>query len=260
MPPSETAESAAVPRKATGSLKAATGSLGPDGAAPAAHPAAAPASRDLSLRIGELVVFLAAILGAMAIGLGLSDYLAAQLYVSVYLIAYAAFRFADLLVREEAMLEADRAHLARRIMAALPVLALFAAAPFERTYLYGGSAPSWLCGLGLLIELSGLWLALGARIQLGYFSTAESAEAPRPMVRSGLYRHVRHPTYAGEFLVLLAWPFEYAAPLTAILMVVIGIFVLRRRIGEEEAALLASYGDEYADYMRTTDGVIPNVW
>ena len=62
------------------------------------------------------------------------------------------------------------------------------------------------------------------------------------------------------FRSLFAWPFEYAAPLTAILMVVIGIFVLRRRIGEEEAALLASYGDEYADYMRTTDGVIPNVW
>ncbi|HVC43888.1 MAG TPA: isoprenylcysteine carboxylmethyltransferase family protein [Candidatus Binataceae bacterium] len=261
MPPSETAESAAAPpHKATGSLKAATGSLGPDGAQPAARLAATPAPRDLSLRIGELIIFLAAILGAMAVGLGLSDYLAAQPYVSVYLIAYAAFRVADLLVREDAMLGADRPHLARRIMAALPVLALFAAAPFERTYLYGGSAPRWLSALGLLIELMGLWLALGARIQLGYFSTAEADEAPRPIVHSGLYRHIRHPTYAGEFLVLFAWPFEYAAPLTAILMVVVGIFVLRRRIGEEEAALLASYGDEYAAYMRTTDGVIPNVW
>jgi protein-S-isoprenylcysteine O-methyltransferase Ste14 len=39
-----------------------------------------------------------------------------------------------------------------------------------------------------------------------------------------------------------------------------GIFVLRRRIQEDEAEMLANYGDEYAGYVRETDAVIPNVW
>jgi protein-S-isoprenylcysteine O-methyltransferase Ste14 len=77
---------------------------------------------------------------------------------------------------------------------------------------------------------------------------------------NGLYRYIRHPVYAGEFLVLFAWPFEYGAPKTMLAMVVAGIFVLGRQIQEDEVEMLAIYGDAYAGYMRETDAVIPNVW
>ena len=63
----------------------------------------APARRDLSTRIAETIIFLLAIVGAVAIGLGSAD-LGLHPYVYAYLIAYAAFRIADLLVREESML------------------------------------------------------------------------------------------------------------------------------------------------------------
>ncbi len=211
------------------------------------------------MRIAETVIYLSAVIGAVAIGLGISDYLRQHPYVYAYLIAYAGFRIADLLVREESMLGVDPAHFARRIMGELPVLALFAAAPLERSY-YTGDGPNWLCGLGILIELIGLWLVLGARIQLGYFSAGEAAGAARPIVRNGLYRYIRHPIYAGEFLVLFAWPFEYGAPITMLAMVATGVFVLRRRIREDEAEMLANHGDEYAAYVRVTDAMIPNVW
>jgi protein-S-isoprenylcysteine O-methyltransferase Ste14 len=259
------ASPATVPRRSTGSLKAGTDDLQApaDEAATIDHavaaPHATPVPRDLSMRIAETVIYLLAVIGAVAIGLGISDYLGQHPYVYAYLIAYAAFRIADLLVREESMLGTDPAHFARRIMGELPVLALFAAAPLERSY-YTGDAPNWLAGLGILIELIGLWLALGARIQLGFFSAGEVIPAARPIIRNGLYRYLRHPIYAGEFLVLLAWPFEYGAPITMVAMVVTGIFVLRRRIREEEAEMLANYGDEYATYVRETDAVIPNVW
>lgn len=256
--------SAAPQRRSTGSLKAGTGSLTAAANAREAERAAAvtqpaPAARDLSVRIAETIVFLFAVVGAVAIGLGISDYLSEHPYVYAYLIAYAAFRIADLLVREESMLGADPARFARRIMNELPVLALFALAPFERSY-YTGDAPNWLAGLGILIELIGLWLVLGARVQLGFYSAGNASGAPRKIVHNGLYRHIRHPIYAGEFLVLFAWPFEYAAPISAILMVGLGIVALRRRIKEEEADMLANYGDEYAAYMRATDALIPNVW
>jgi protein-S-isoprenylcysteine O-methyltransferase Ste14 len=260
---SATSESSA--RKATGSLKAPTGSLAADAVGSTAIPAgeaplSRPGRRDFATRLAETVIFLASVLGAVALGLGISEYFTQRPYAAAYLIAYAAFRFADLLVRDESALGMDATHFARRVMSELPVLALFFAAPFERTYLYGGDAPRWLCALGLLVELGGLWLALGARIQLGFFSESVGADMRRGIVRSGLYRYIRHPIYLGEFLVLIAWPFEYGAPATFLVVMVVGILTMRRRIRDEEADLLALFGDEYAAYIRETDAALPNVW
>ncbi len=251
------------PRKGTGSLKAPTGSLGDQARVQVETRGARvvpPARRDFATRFAELVIFLLAVLGAVALGLGISEYFTQRAYAAAYLIAYAAFRLADLMVRDETSLGIDAPHFARRIMSELPVLAVFFAAPFERTYLYGGEAPRWLCALGLLIELGGLWLALGARIQLGFFSAPRSADTRRTIVRNGLYRNIRHPIYLGEFLVLFAWSFEYGAPFTLILVLIVGSLVIRRRIRDEEADMLASFGDDYAAYIRETDALVPNVW
>jgi len=249
------------PAKSTGELKAPTGPLKTPGAQPGRQLIVRPSShRGFAVRLAELVILMTAIVGALALGLGISDYLSEHRYVAAYLLAYGVFRFADLLVRDEAALGLDRERFARRVMYEIPLLLLFFAAPFERTYIYGGDAPRWLCALGLLIELAGLWLALGARIQLGFFSPAPAGEAGSILVRGGLYRFIRHPIYTGEFVVLFAWPFEYGAPVTLVVASLIGIAVMRRRIRDEEATLLAQFGDEYARYMQVTDRVIPNVW
>jgi protein-S-isoprenylcysteine O-methyltransferase Ste14 len=219
----------------------------------------APAQRNFMLRLRELIIFLAAVIGAVALGLGISSYFAAHPYVSAYLVAYAAFRFADLLVREDATLWTDREGFARRIAYQLPILLLFATAPFERTYIYGAEAPRWAAGLGLLIELAGLWLALGARIQLGFFSGPGEGDESK-LVRGGLYRYIRHPILLGEFLVLAAWPFEYGAPVTEVVMLIVGMAVLHSRIQRDEAEMLARHGDYYAKYMQETDRLVPNLW
>jgi protein-S-isoprenylcysteine O-methyltransferase Ste14 len=245
-------------RKATGELKPPLGSPSETSASPQFNEQ--PTRRNLTLRAGETAILLAAIVGAAALGLGISQYLVEHPYVAAYLAAYAAFRFADLLVRDEEALGLDPARFARRVMYELPLLAVFFAAPFERTYIYGGEAPRWLGALGLLIELIGLWLALGARIQLGFFSPAGADGARNGLVRSGLYRHVRHPIFAGEFLVIAAWPLEYGAPITLALTIIIGLVAVRRRIREEEADMIARFGDEYAEYMSKTDNLLPNVW
>ena len=254
-----TAESqAAKAEKSTGSLKAPTAPLGE-------KPASGAQSRAERLwrpRFAELVTFLAAVIGAVALGLGITDYFGDHPYVSAYLVAYAGFCLADLLVREDSEMAqgcAGTEHASRGIDQ-LPLLLLFAAAPFERTYLYGGEASSWLAALGLLLGLAGLWLAPGARIQLGVFSGDESRPDSPRLVRSGFYRYIRHPVYAGEFLVLFAWSFEYAAPIVAILTLIVGIVIGRKWIAADEAAMLSQFGDEYAAYIRETDSVIPSLW
>lgn len=262
MPPEDTPTASAPSRKSTGPLKAPTGSLraAPELAQVAPGGVARPPRRDFRVRLAELAIFLAAIVGVVALGLGISEYLGEHPYVVAYLIAYGAFRLADLLVRNEATLGIDGVHFGQRMMYEVPQLLIFFGAPFERTYIYGGEAAHWLGALGLLIELAGLWLALGARIQLGFFSPAPAADAPAQLVRNGLYAYIRHPIYLGEFLVVLGWPLEYGAPITLILTLIIGVAVILRRIRNEEADLLAQFGDEYAAYMRETDSLIPNIW
>jgi protein-S-isoprenylcysteine O-methyltransferase Ste14 len=218
------------------------------------------ARRDFTVRLAELVIQLAAIIGAIAIGLGITDYFGSHRYVVAYLVSYAAFRFADLLMRDRAALGLDSARFARRMIYELPLLALFFGAPFERTFIYGGEAPRWLGTLGLLIELAGIWLVLGARIQREYFCPGGDHDSHRALIQSGLYRFIRHPIYNGEFLVMLGWPFEYGAPITLLIAAALGFVFVNQRIRREEADMLAEHGDAYAAYMRTTDRLIPNLW
>jgi len=243
--------------KATGGLKPTTAMLIADAsAAPAEHPHFI---HSLALHFAETAIFLVAVVGAIALGLGITAYFAEHHYVLAYLAAYAGFRFSDLIVREDAEDSPPRKELGRRIAAQLPLLATFAAAPFERTYIYGGSAPAFVSALGLLLELLGMWLALGARIQLGFFTSGRTAEHP-VLVKRGFYRYIRHPIYAGTFLVTFGWTFIYGAPVTAILTLIIGTILAQRQMKSEEAAMSASFGEEYDAYRRETDALIPAIW
>ena len=242
--------------KATGGLKPTTAMLLAEAVKSGPRPHFI---HSLALRFAEAAIFLVAVIGAIALGLGITAYFAEHDYVLAYLAAYAGFRFADLIVREDAEDSPAHEELRRRIATQLPLLIVFAAAPFERTYVYGGSAPGLSSAFGLLLELLGMWLALGARIQLGFFTAGRTAEHP-VLVKHGFYRHVRHPIYGGTSLVTFAWTLIYGAPVTAILTLIIGAISAYRRIKSEEAAMRARFGEEYDAYMRETDALIPAIW
>jgi len=243
--------------KATGGLKPTTAMLLADAiASPGKHPHFV---RGLALHFAETAIFLVGVIGAIALGLGITAYFGEHRYVLAYLVAYAGFRFSDLIVRDDAADLPAHEELARRIYAQLPILVVFAAAPFERTYFYGGLAPTSSSGFGLLLELLGMWLALYSRIQLGFFTAGRTAEHPMLMKR-GFYRYIRHPIYAGTFLVTFAWTLIYGAPVTAILTLIIGAILAQRQMKSEEAALCARFGEEYEAYKRETDALIPAIW
>ncbi|HXW83161.1 MAG TPA: isoprenylcysteine carboxylmethyltransferase family protein [Candidatus Binataceae bacterium] len=212
------------------------------------------------VRAGELLIYLLAVVGAIAVGLGIFDYFGQHRYIGAYLIAYAGFRIADLLVAGTPDHIGAGDTLAQRVSNELPVLVLFAAAAFERTYLWGGESAGWLGALGLLLQLGGLWLALGARVQLHFFSSDRQGHERMVLVTTGFFRYVRHPTYTGVLLVLMAWPIVYEAPITLVVAGVIGGYVARRQIAADEEVLLNRFGEEFEHYRRTTDALIPNIW
>ncbi|HXN13267.1 MAG TPA: isoprenylcysteine carboxylmethyltransferase family protein [Candidatus Acidoferrales bacterium] len=242
----------------------ATGGLRPTTAMLLANALAGPGEQphfihSLPLRFAETAIFLVAVIGAIALGLGITAYFGEHPYVVAFLVAYAGFRFSDLIVRDDAADSPPREELSRRIAAQLPLLLAFAAAPFERTYVYGGSASPFVAAFGLLLELCGMWLALGARIQLGFFTSGRTPEHP-VLVKRGFYRYLRHPIYAGTFLVTFGWTLIYGAPVTAILTLIIGAIFAQRRMKSEEAMLRARFGEEYDAYARETDALIPAIW
>jgi protein-S-isoprenylcysteine O-methyltransferase Ste14 len=223
-------------------------------------PASLP-DRDFFLRLAEVAIFLVAVVGAVALGLAITTYFTAHTYIAAYLLAYAGFRCADLLVHDEYGPDPSRDAVARRVGDQGPLLLLFFAAPFERTFLWGGEAPRWLSGLALAMELGGLWLALGARIQLGFFSWEKHNGIDKHvLVQSGFYRFIRHPAYAGIYLALIAWPIAYGAPLSALLTITIVGIVMRRLIRREENLLMERYGEDYRKYQDASDAMIPNLW
>ena len=230
------------------------------GAAEEAQTSAAFLNRDLVVRLIEQIVFVTAVVGAVSLGLGITDYIGEHHYVAAYLLAYVGFRFADLLVGEDADKMPAAVGFDERVLNELPILIVFAAAPFERTYLYGGEAAHWLSALGLLLELIGLWLALGSRIQLHFFSSDKSGQERMVLVKTGFYKYIRHPVYAGFMLVLFAWPLVYGAWLTAIITVTVGCIAANRQITADEQILSKRFGDEYEEYRRTTDALVPSIW
>ena len=80
------------------------------------------------------------------------------------------------------------------------------------------------------------------------------------LVKRGFYRYIRHPIYAGTFLVTFAWTLIYGAPVTAVLTLIIGAILAQRRMKSEEAVLRARFGEEYDAYQRETDALIPAIW
>jgi protein-S-isoprenylcysteine O-methyltransferase Ste14 len=89
--------------------------------------------------------------------------------------------------------------------------------------------------------------------------TRLTVEKTTRLVRSGAYRHIRHPLYAsllalawGAFLKSPSWPGVLLAAIAT------GVVYLTARVEEQEN--IRDFGTEYVEYMRETRMFIPFVF
>jgi protein-S-isoprenylcysteine O-methyltransferase len=114
---------------------------------------------------------------------------------------------------------------------------------------------------GLIIFVMGLalrWYSVG---YLGrYFTVNVSIDPDHELVGSGPYRYIRHPSYIGALIAFLGFGFCLGNWWSILFLSVpiIGAFLWRIRI--EETALLEALGQNYRDYMRRTEKLIPWVY
>ncbi|MFZ5878538.1 MAG: methyltransferase [Chloroflexota bacterium] len=119
--------------------------------------------------------------------------------------------------------------------------------------------PEWVrwlgVGLGVLCAFGIYWL----------FSSIGSGITPTSVTRrehilvtNGIYRWIRHPLYTvgSSFIVALGL---MADNWFIILMAALAFIAMAVRTPKEEANLIAKFGDDYRNYMKTTGAFLPKI-
>lgn len=126
-----------------------------------------------------------------------------------------------------------------------------------------GAMPEGLLtfGLGLAIAWAGIGLRWWSFRTLGrYFTFTVQTSADQPVITSGPYRVVRHPSYAGIMLILIGVGATYGNWLSMAAFALVPLVGFVNRIRVEEAALSATLGDAYTSYASGRKRLIPLVW
>ena len=116
-------------------------------------------------------------------------------------------------------------------------------------------AVAWL---GLLPLCGALWLFRRSHVDLGRnWSVTLKVREQHVLVKSGVYRLVRHPMYLSFLLLGLAQMLLLPNWLAgACGLIGAGLF-FAFRVLREERMMLESFGDEYRSYMAHTKRIIP---
>jgi protein-S-isoprenylcysteine O-methyltransferase Ste14 len=120
---------------------------------------------------------------------------------------------------------------------------------------------SWLRPVALGILILGLGVRTVAIVTLGgAFSANVATRAGQKLQRSGLYGLVRHPSYLGLELILLAYALHSRTWACFAVFFVPPTLAVLYRIHVEETALRLAFGADYEDYSRNTKRLIPGVY
>ena len=116
---------------------------------------------------------------------------------------------------------------------------------------------SWFNIVGLISFVFGVSMYLKARLTLGnFFSEKLRLLETHKLVTSGIYRHIRHPIYTAEMLLLLGFTLMLNS-LLGFLVMLLFVPLILIRIPFEEAMLKEACGQRYNDYIKQTKKLIP---
>lgn len=116
-----------------------------------------------------------------------------------------------------------------------------------------------ICGLALmLVGVAVRWLAIYTLGQ--YFTGRVSILEGQHLVQTGLYRHVRHPAYAGSLLAYLGMGLAVANWISVVLIFFPILLAALYRIRVEEEVLRDTFGQEYADYSIGRKRLLPGIY
>ncbi len=150
----------------------------------------------------------------------------------------------------------------RRILGACYLFGILAAALIHAKAPSGAIGDAALStGIGLFVLWCGLALRLWSFKTLGrYFTFDVQTSDDQPVITSGPYRFVRHPSYAGLLLAFIGVGLLFANWWSLLATTAFLLLGLVNRIRVEERALSKDLGGRYQSYARSRKRLIPFVW
>ena len=119
----------------------------------------------------------------------------------------------------------------------------------------------WLLGVSLSLLAGGLVIRWVAILTLGrFFSTSVAIHQDHRLVRTGLFRLVRHPSYTGLLLLFLGLGLTFGNWLSFAIIVVPFLAALLYRIQVEESSLVEALGPAYVEYCKSTKRLLPGIF
>ena len=85
-----------------------------------------------------------------------------------------------------------------------------------------------------------------------YFTTNVAIRDDHRIIKSGVYRFVRHPSYSGSIISFFGLGLVFVNWLATIILVVPITIAFMKRIKIEERALENAFGEEYISYRKST--------
>lgn len=123
--------------------------------------------------------------------------------------------------------------------------------------------PAWLTPLfvaGVLMILLGSLLRRYCFRTLGeYFTGDVKARADQPVITSGPYRLVRHPSYTAGMMMFIGIGLALGSWLSLAILTIATVATYSYRVMIEERALVDTIGEPYRSYMKERKRFIPYV-
>jgi protein-S-isoprenylcysteine O-methyltransferase len=113
----------------------------------------------------------------------------------------------------------------------------------------------------LIILVAGVLLRWSAVLSLGKaFSANVAIVDSQQVMKTGLYRWMRHPSYTGLLMCILAVGLHPRNWVALLIVLVPPTAVLLYRIHIEEIALREHFGEEYQKYSAETKRLVPGIY
>jgi protein-S-isoprenylcysteine O-methyltransferase len=122
----------------------------------------------------------------------------------------------------------------------------------------GAQVPVFALGMAMIILGSLLrrscWRTLGE-----YFTGDVRAKADQPVIRTGPYRLVRHPSYTAGMMMNIGIGLALGSWISFALLTIATIGTYAYRVKVEERALVTAIGEPYRIYMKESKRFIPYI-
>jgi protein-S-isoprenylcysteine O-methyltransferase Ste14 len=120
------------------------------------------------------------------------------------------------------------------------------------------SLPKWMGIPAAMLYCFGVWLFFRAHADLGkYWSPGLQIKEDHQLIKTGVFKWVRHPMYAAFVAIAVAQIFMLQNWLIGPAFLVSAIPFYLQRVKREEKVLINKFGGEYLDYMNCTGEIFP---